>query len=88
MIAAAEQPLQSSRLEYTAPREGQQSTCHGDQLTTSGDGQQPVCFGHQSTEQVLEEQQTLQEEEEHPIGPTGFGLELQPTICNGTEQQL
>ncbi|KAI5330993.1 hypothetical protein L3X38_021119 [Prunus dulcis] len=85
-----EQPLQSSRLEYTAPREGQQSTCHGDQLTTSGDGQQPVCFGHQSTEQVPEEQQTLQEEEEHPIGPTGFGLddELQPTICNGTEQQL
>ncbi|BBH01411.1 hypothetical protein Prudu_011666 [Prunus dulcis] len=85
-----EQPLQSSRMEYTAPREGQQSTCHGDQLTTSGDGQQPVCFGHQSTEQVPEEQQTLQEEEEHPIGPTGFGLddELQPTICNGTEQQL
>ncbi|CAL9013514.1 unnamed protein product [Prunus brigantina] len=93
-----EQPLQSSHLEYTAPREGQQSTCDGDQLTTSGDGQQPVCFGHQSTEQPVcfghqsteqdpEEQQTLQEEEEHPMG---FGLddELQPTICNGTEQQL
>jgi hypothetical protein len=68
-----EQPLQSSCPEYTTPVEGQQSMCCGDQ----------------PTKQLTEEQQTLREEEQ-PTGPTGLGLdnELQPIICNRTEQQL
>ncbi|KAM1763339.1 hypothetical protein ACFX11_002688 [Malus domestica] len=80
-----EQPLQSSRTDYTASGgEGQQPTCCGDQPTGSEEGQQLV-FGHQP----IKEQQENQEEEE-PTGLTEFGLEneLQPNVCSGTEQQL
>jgi hypothetical protein len=66
-----EQPVQSSRPEYTTPGEEQQSLWYGDQATKNSD---------------FEEQQTLQEEEQ-PTGPTRLGLdnELQPTTYNRTE---
>ncbi|KAG6736821.1 hypothetical protein POTOM_060283 [Populus tomentosa] len=65
-----EQPLQSSRLEYTTPREEQQS----------------IYCGDQATKKLTKKQQTLQEEEHPtgPIR-LGLDNELQPITYNKTE---